>query len=61
MCNLSQGIRENDIAESEARLIFNMHKNGLTTEQIATYIGKSVDDVLADKYLSYPLSIRPSH
>lgn len=44
MCNLSQGIKEDGIAiglaegeargraESEARIILNMHKNGLTTE-----------------------------
>ena len=47
MCNLSQGIREDGIAESEARIILNMHKNGLTAEQIATYTGTSVDDVIA--------------
>ena len=47
MCNLSQGIREDGIAEGEARIILNMHKNGLTAEQIATYTGTSVDDVIA--------------
>ena len=63
MCNLSQGIREDGIAEgiaigraegeargraeSEARIILNMHKNGLTAEQIATYTGANIDDVIA--------------
>ena len=55
MCNLSQGIREAGFAEgeamgrakSEARIILNMHKNGLTVEQIATYTDKNIDDVIA--------------
>ena len=55
MCNLSQGIREDGIAEGkaiglaegEARIILNMHKNGLTAEQIATYTGTNLDDVIA--------------
>ena len=63
MCNLSQGIREAGFAEgeamgraegeaigraeSEARIVLNMHKNGLTVEQIATYTDKNIDDVIA--------------
>ena len=51
MCNLSQGIKEDGIAiglaEGEARIILNMHKNGLTAEQIATYTGTDIDDVIA--------------
>ena len=55
MCNLSQGIKEDGIAiglaEGEAkcgsRIILNMHKNGLTAEQIATYTGTNLDDVIA--------------
>lgn len=51
MCNLSQGIKEDGIAiglaEGEARIILNMHKNGITAEQIATYTGTDIDDVIA--------------
>ena len=51
MCNLSQGIKEDGIAiglaEGKARIILNMHKNGLTAEQIATYTGTDIDDVIA--------------
>lgn len=47
MCNLSQGIKEDGIAEGEARIILNMHKNGLTAEQIATYTDTNIDDVIA--------------
>ena len=55
MCNLSQGIKEDGIAiglaegeaKCESRIILNMHKNGLTAEQIAIYTGTSVDDVIA--------------
>ena len=54
MCNLSQGIKEDGIAiglaEGEAkcaRMILNMHKNGLTAEQIATYTDTNIDDVIA--------------
>lgn len=41
MCNLNQGIKEDGIAiglaESKDRIILNIHKSGLTAEQIATY------------------------
>ena len=59
MCNLSQGIREDGIAEGIAigraeaeakcvsRMFLNMHKNGLTAEQIATYTDTNLDDVIA--------------
>ena len=62
MCNLSQGIKEDGIAiglaEGEARgraegeakcarMVINMHKNGLTAEQIATYTDTNLDDVIA--------------
>ena len=59
MYDLSQGIREDGIAEGkaiglaegeakcESRIILNMHKNGLTAEQIATYTGTNLDDVIA--------------
>lgn len=55
MSNLSQGIREQGIAigraEAEAkcvsRMFLNMHKNGLTAEQIATYTDTNLDDVIA--------------
>lgn len=59
MCNLSQGIKEDGIAEGkaiglaegeakcESRIILNMHKNGLTVEQIATYTDTNLDDVIA--------------
>ena len=54
MCNLSQGIKEDGIAigfaegkaESEARIVFTMYKNGLTAEQIAAYTGMNIDDVI---------------
>ena len=67
MSNLSQGIREDGIAEGIAigraegeargraeaeakcvsRMFLNMHKNGLTAEQIATYTDTNLDDVIA--------------
>ncbi len=43
MCNLSQGIRENAIAE----VIINMHNNGFTLEQIVLATGRSVEEVMA--------------
>ena len=54
MCNLSQGIKEDGIAigfadgkaESEARIVFTMYKNGLTAEQIAAYTDMNIDDVI---------------
>ena len=36
MCNLSQGIRD----DVKAEIVFNMHKNGFTIEQIAVAINK---------------------
>ena len=47
MCNLSQGIREDAKAETIAEIVFNMHKNGFTIEQIAVAINKSVEEVQA--------------
>ncbi len=55
MCNLSQGIREDGIAEGEARgraegearIILTMHKNGLTAEQISAYTDTNIEDVIA--------------
>ena len=43
MCNLSQGIRD----DVKAEIVFNMHKNGFTIEQIAVAINKSVEEVQA--------------
>jgi len=47
MCNLSQGIEEKGIAIGEARIIINMHNNGLTAEQIAAVTDKDIEDVEA--------------
>ncbi len=55
MCNLSQGIKEDGIAIGEARgeataeakIVLNMHNNGLTPEQIAAFTDKNIDDVKA--------------
>ncbi len=47
MCNLSQGIEEKGIAIGEARIIINMHNNGLTAEQIAAATDKDIKDVEA--------------
>lgn len=47
MCNLSQGIKEDGIAIGEAGIIMNMHKNGLTAEQIAEVTDKDIEDVKA--------------
>ena len=44
MCNLSKGIKEDDVAigrvEGEAGLIMKMYKNGFTAEQIASAVRK---------------------
>ena len=45
MCNLSQGIREKGRAESEERIILNMHHNNFTLEQIALATGKSMEEI----------------
>ena len=55
MCNLSQGIKEDNIAIGEARgeargeakIIMNMYNNGLTAEQIAAVTDKDIKDVEA--------------
>lgn len=47
MCNLSQGIREDERAESEARFILSMHKKGYTLEQIADVAEKSIEEIKA--------------
>ena len=47
MCNLSQGIREDERVESEARFILSMHKKGYTLEQIADVAEKSIEEVKA--------------
>ncbi len=41
MCNLSQGIRDDERAE----IILNMHKNGFTIEQIEVVVNKNVEEV----------------
>lgn len=43
MCNLSQGIKDNTLAE----VIMNMHRKGYTSEQIAEIVEKSVSEVEA--------------
>ena len=43
MCNLSQGIRDDE----DERIILNMHKKGYTSEQIADIVEKSVVEVEA--------------
>ena len=49
MCNLSEGIEERaiekGIAEGEASIIINMHNNGLSTEQIASFTDKDIEEV----------------
>ena len=45
MCNLSQGIEDKGIAIGEARIILNMHDNGLTAEQIAAATDKDIKDI----------------
>lgn len=47
MCNLSQGIREDARAETQAEIIMNMHKKGYTLEQIADVTEKSVEEIKA--------------
>lgn len=47
MCNLSQGIREDAIAEAQAEIIMNMYKKGFTLEQIADVTEKSVEEIKA--------------
>ena len=41
MCNLSQGIRDNTLAD----VIVTMHEKGYTSEQIAEVVKKSIDEV----------------
>jgi len=43
MCNLSQGIRDDE----NVKVIMNMHKKGYTSEQIAEIVEKSVSEVEA--------------
>ena len=49
MCNLGEGILEDGIAigleKGQAELIRNMHKNGLTAEQIAAVTDKDIEEV----------------
>ncbi len=53
MCNLSEGIEERaiekgvakGIAEGEAAIIINMHNNGLSAEQIASFTNKDIHEV----------------
>lgn len=47
MCNLSQGIREDARAETQAEIIMNMHKKGFTMEQIEIAVGKSAEEIKA--------------
>jgi hypothetical protein len=51
MCNLSQGVLEEGIAEGEAKkeakIIINMSKKGYTLEQIADVTDKSIEEVKA--------------
>ncbi len=47
MCNLSQGIREDARAETQAEIIINMYKNGFSIEQIAVAINKNVEEIQA--------------
>ncbi len=47
MCNLGEGILEDGIAIGQAELIRNMHKNGLTAEQIAAVTDKNIEEVKA--------------
>ena len=47
MCNLSQGIEDKGIAIGEARIILNMHDNGLTAEQIAAVTNRKIEYIEA--------------
>ena len=59
MCNLSQGIKEASFAAGEAAgeargkikteisIVLTMYNNGLTVEQISSYINKDKDEVSA--------------
>ncbi len=47
MCNLSQGIKEEGIAEGKAVVILNMHKKGYTLGQIAEIVEKTIEEVEA--------------
>lgn len=47
MCNLSQGIEDKGIAIGEARIIINMHDNGLTAEQIAAVTNRDIEYIEA--------------
>ncbi len=47
MCNLSQGIEDKGIAIGEARIINNMHDNGLTAEQIAAVTNRDIEYIEA--------------
>lgn len=73
MCNLSQGIKEVGIAigkaegraegraegeaTAEAKIVLNMHNNGLTPEQIAAFTNKKIDDVKAIIAGKIPVSV----
>ena len=43
MCNLSQGIIDNTLAQ----VVMNMHRDGYSSEQIARAVGKTVEEVQA--------------
>lgn len=45
MCNLSEGIEERGIEKGEASIIINMHNNGLSAEQIASFTDKGIEEV----------------
>ncbi len=45
MCNLSEGIEERGIEKGEASIIINMHNNGLSAEQIASFTDKDIEEV----------------
>ena len=47
MCNLSQGIREDAIAEAQAEIIMNMYRNGFTIEQIEIAVEKTAEEIKA--------------
>lgn len=47
MCNLSQGIREDARAETQAEIIMNMYRNGFTIEQIELAVRKSAEEIRA--------------
>ena len=47
MCNLSQGIKEEGIAQGEAMIILKMFQKGLSIEHIAAVTDKEVDEIKA--------------